>query len=382
MTLSVRIRKRLGRLPVGATGEARGSDAARDGFVLDVDFVAPPGVTILFGASGAGKSVTLKSIAGIVRPDEGRIMIDERVLFDSAGRINLAIRERGAGYVFQNLALFPHLTALGNVEFALSNLARRERRGRSLELLAQFGIDHTAARRPRDISGGEAQRVALARALAGQPRFLLLDEPLSALDETTKLGIISDLKQINRQFQLPIIYVTHSREEAVMLGERVILYDAGRVVAEGEPLKVFGSPVSKSVARLTGVENVFCCRVVSRNEEAGTLSLEIEDEGAGVCRIDVPLGNHVAGERVTLAVRAGDILLATEEPRSTSARNILYGRIASIEERSGQVRVHVRSGGVNWIAGVTRQAATDLQLSDGKHVWLAFKTFSCYLLDE
>lgn len=380
--LSVNIRKRLGETPGRATDEARLDVAARAAFALDVRFDAPPGVTILFGASGAGKSVTLQSIAGIVRPDEGRISIDGRALFDSEHGINLPVRERGAGYVFQNLALFPHLSAAGNIEFALSKLPRgSERRARALELLEQFRIGHIAARRPRDISGGEAQRVAFARALASQPRFLLLDEPLSALDEATKHGIISDLKTLNRELRLPIIYVTHSREEAVMLGERAILYERGRVVSIGAPLEVFGTPASVNVARLTGVENVFRCRVVSRNEAAGTLTLEIEGTGAEVCRIDAPLGNQRTGERVTLGVRAGDILLATQEPRSTSARNILRGRIASIEERSDRVHVHVTSG-VNWIAGVTRQAARELELSEGAQVWLAFKTFSCHLLDE
>ncbi|HEX8473576.1 MAG TPA: ATP-binding cassette domain-containing protein [Pyrinomonadaceae bacterium] len=371
----------MGKLPAGASNEASVSSVEPEEFVLDVRFDAPPGVTILFGASGAGKSVTLKSIAGLVRPDAGRIAVNDCVLFDSESSVNLPIRERGAGYVFQNLALFPHLSALGNVEFALSGLPRREGRGRALELLEQFGIRHAAMRRPREISGGEAQRVALARALASNPRFLLLDEPLSALDEATKFGIISDLKNINRRFQLPVIYVTHSREEAVMLGERAILYERGRVVAVGEPLKVFATPLNKSVARLSGVENVFRCRVVGNDETAGTLTLEIDEDGAaGACRIDAPFGNYAAGERVTLAVRSGDILLATEEPRSTSARNILRGRITAMEERSGHIRVHVTSG-ANWIVSVTRQAAAELQLSNEMEIWLAFKTFSCHLLD-
>lgn len=388
--LFVKIRKQLGRHSAeapraddaGATRRTNAPAREGEGFMLDVEFEAPPGVTVLFGASGSGKSVTLKTIAGILRPDEGRIAVGHHLLFDSEKRIDLPIRERRAGYVFQNLALFPHLTALGNVEFALAHLSRRERREHAREMLEQFRIGHTADRRPRDISGGEAQRVALARALASRPRLLLLDEPLSALDEQTKLDIISDLKSINRRLSLPVIYVTHSREEAVALGERAVLYEAGRILARGEPLQLFGPPRSASVARLTGVENLFRASVVSRNAEAGTLTLELlSQKGTGSCRVDAPLGDYARGSLLTLAIRSGDILLATEEPRSTSARNILRGQISSIEETGGQVRVRVTSG-VEWVVAVTRQAARELSLQVGKEVWLAFKTYSCHLLDD
>jgi molybdate transport system ATP-binding protein len=380
--LSVNIRKRPVDPSASTNDGARSRGDVRDGFMLDVAFEVAAGVTILFGASGAGKSMTLKSIAGILRPDDGRIALDERALFDSARGVDLPIRDRRVGYVFQNLALFPHLHALGNVEFALAHLPRRERRRRAHELLEAFGITHAAERRPRDISGGEAQRVALARALASQPQILLLDEPLSALDDVTKRQIIADLKTLNRRLRLPIIYVTHSREEAVALGERVIVYEQGRIVATGEPLDVFGSPVSAGVARLTGAENIFEGRVVSRQETAGTMSVEIAQdvEAGGACRLEVPLGSYKVGARVRVAVRSGDILLATREPRNTSARNILRGRIDAIEETATHVRVHVSSG-VEWVAGVTRQSVRELRLAPEMEVWLAFKTYSCHLLD-
>ncbi|HEY0079040.1 MAG TPA: ATP-binding cassette domain-containing protein [Pyrinomonadaceae bacterium] len=378
----MKIRKRFGNASKIESSATEAGAASRADFLLDVEFDAPPGVTILFGASGSGKSLTLKSIAGIIRPDEGRISVGERTLFDSARRINLPIRERKTGYVFQNLALFPHLSALGNVEFALPHLLRRERRERALDLLEAFGIRHTAERGTRDISGGEAQRLALARTLAGNPGLLLLDEPLSALDHATKLGIIDDLREINRRLRLPIIYVTHSRDEAVALGERAIVYEHGRIVARGEPLDVFASPVSAGVARLTGAENIFEARVVGRNEEGGTMTLEVggASEG-GVCRLEAPLGGASQGERVRVAIRSGDILLATVEPRSTSARNILRGQIESIEETGSHVRVRVRSG-VRWTASVTREATRELKLKPDMEVWLAFKTYSCHLLDS
>ena len=382
MSLSIKIRKVLGSSGGHRTSQNRELSGAPDtgAFSLDVEFDVPSGFTILFGASGSGKTTTLKAISGIVRPDAGRIAIDNEVLFDSAERVDLPIRARGVGFVFQDLALFPHLSALANVEFGMSGLSRAERRQRAQATMEALRISHTTERKPRQISGGEAQRVALARALASQPRILLLDEPLSAIDEATKRGIIADLKSINRELRLPIVYVTHSREEAVSLGERVIVYEQGRVVASGEPVSVFGTPVTASVARLTGVENIFNALVVSKSENAGTMTVEISD-ARGTCRVDVPFGNQAPGEHVTIAVPSGDILLATEEPRSTSLRNRLRGKIVTIDEELNRTVVRVEAG-VMWSASVTRQAVTELELSEGKQVWLAFKTHSCYLVDR
>ena len=382
MSLSIKIRKVLGSSGGHRTSQNRELSGAPDtgAFSLDVEFDVPSGFTILFGASGSGKTTTLKAISGIVRPDAGRIAIDNEVLFDSAERVDLPIRARGVGFVFQDLALFPHLSALANVEFGMSGLSRAERRQRAQATMEALRISHTTERKPRQISGGEAQRVALARALASQPRILLLDEPLSAIDEATKRGIIADLKSINRELRLPIVYVTHSREEAVSLGERVIVYEQGRVVASGEPVSVFGTPVTASVARLTGVENIFNALVVSKSENAGTITVEISD-ARGTCRVDVPFGNQAPGEHVTIAVPSGDILLATEEPRSTSLRNRLRGKIVTIDEELNRTVVRVEAG-VMWSASVTRQAVTELELSEGKQVWLAFKTHSCYLVDR
>jgi molybdate transport system ATP-binding protein len=353
-----------------------------EGFVLDVDLSVPPGVMILFGASGSGKTQTLLSVAGLTRPDDGLITIGGETLFDSSRDFSLPVSRRRVGYVFQSLALFPHMTAQANVEFAAQDLPRRERRERARALLERFGVEHAAARRPREISGGEAQRVALARALASEPRMLLLDEPLSALDEPVKLSIMSDLREMNRRLRLPILYVTHSRDEALALGERALVFERGRVVAEGEPHEVFGSPASLGVARLAGVENIFEGVVLSRSESAGTMLVELasDDEGGAPCRVEVPLGRARAGGRVTIAVRSGDVLLATEEPRGISARNVLRGRVSAVERRSGETLVRVESG-VSWAASVTRQSVEELGVEIGRPVWLAFKTYSCRLFD-
>jgi molybdate transport system ATP-binding protein len=348
-------------------------------FTLDVEFEASQGFTILFGASGSGKSTTLRAIAGILQPDAGRISVGEQIFFDSAKHINLPIRKRGVGYVFQNLALFPHLSVRENIEFGMKGLPKPEKQKRAVEMMEAFKILHTASRRPQDISGGEAQRVALARALSCAPNVLLLDEPLSAIDEATKAGIIEDLKLINRALRLPILYVTHSRDEAVTLGARVIVYEGGRVVACGEPLEVFGSPITRSVARLTGVENIFAGLIVARNEAGGTMRVGVTDEN-GDCQIDIPFAGQALNESLTIAVPANDILLATQAFQAVSARNILRGHIHSIEVRDRRTVVKVKSG-VMWSVNVTPQAVNELCLAQGQEVWLAFKTHSCYRLD-
>ena len=294
--------------------------------------------------------------------------------------MNLPVRKRGVGYVFQDLALFPHLTALGNIEFGINNLDHRDRRRRALGLMEALKITHTADRRPAEISGGEAQRVALARALAVRPKLLLLDEPLSAIDEATKLGIIADLKELNRELKLPILYVTHGRDEAVALGERILIMEGGRIVAAGEPLEVFGAPVSKSVARLTGVENIFEGRILNATPDSSTATIVISDQN-GSCQIDVPSLNRASGQSVTIAVRSGDILLATSELHNTSARNILPGTITLVEKTADRTLVKVTSG-VNWVVSVTREAALELGLAEGQSVWIAFKTYSCHILDQ
>ena len=378
MTLDARI---LMSFPAHAGGTARdNADADGAAFTLDVEFKAPPGVTILFGASGAGKSQTLRAVAGLAHPDGGRISVGDELFYDSARGVNLPVRRRRVGYLFQHLALFPHMTALENVEFGAAAANSRERRAKALALLERFSVAHAAGRRPRAVSGGEAQRVALARALAGEPRLLLLDEPLSALDAPVKLDIIAALKGLNSDLRLPILYVTHSRDEALSLGEYALIFEHGRIVAAGEPHEVFGSPRRASIARLTGVENIFAGKVLSRSEAAGTMLVELGDAGAETCRVEVPLGRAVVGGRVTIAVRSGDILLATEEPRGLSARNILRGRVEWVERRAEQTLVHVRSG-VVWAAGVTHQSVQEMSLSEGADVWLAVKTLSCSVLD-
>lgn len=204
--------------------------AARSSFLLDVSIEVPAGITILFGPSGAGKSTLLDCIAGLLHPNAGRIAVGEKTLFDSDARVNLPPQKRGIAYVFQSLALFPRMTVDDNVAYGLADLPSGERATRVRTILSAFHVEALRARRPDEISGGEKQRVALARSLVTQPQVLLLDEPLSALDSELKASIVADLRAWNAAQRIPILYVTHSRDEMEALAERVIRLEGGRVL--------------------------------------------------------------------------------------------------------------------------------------------------------
>jgi len=206
-----------------------------NGFALDVAFDVPPGVTVLFGPSGSGKSTTLAAIAGLARPSSGRISIGDDVWFDSAAKTHVAVHRRRVAFVFQSLALFPHMTALQNVVYGMDRaLDATAHATRAAALLERLRVPHLAGRKPRTFSGGEAQRVALARALATSPRVILLDEPFSALDRELRIELISDLRDSIRELDVPVLFVTHHRQEARALGDRLVVLQGGRVQRIGK----------------------------------------------------------------------------------------------------------------------------------------------------
>lgn len=204
-------------------------------FQLDCGFEVPAGFTVLFGASGVGKTSILDCIAGLKTPDSGVISLNSVALFDSGKHFNLSIPERRLAYVFQNLALFPHLKVRDNVTYGLRHESKDVQNEKCRSILSQFGIEHLLDRFPNDLSGGERQRVALARSLVTDPHALFLDEPLAALDRATRVRIVEDLRKWNAEHNVPILYVTHSVREALALGERVLLMEQGRIVSQGSP---------------------------------------------------------------------------------------------------------------------------------------------------
>lgn len=213
-------------------------------FVVRARFVARPGITVLFGASGCGKTTVLEAIAGIRRPRAGRLALGGTTWFDAAAGVHVPPHRRGASLVFQSLALFPHMTALGNVEFGVGDtMGSAARRALAEATLARMAVGHLAARKPATFSGGEAQRVALARAFAQDPRVLLLDEPLSALDLPLRARLAQDVRRFVDERGIPAIYVTHDVGEAMTLADHAVVMERGRVTGEGAPLDVLPHPV-------------------------------------------------------------------------------------------------------------------------------------------
>jgi molybdate transport system ATP-binding protein len=361
--LEVRVRKRFAN-PEGS-------------FILNVHLRALAGFTIIFGASGAGKTTLLDCIAGLTPPDEGRISVGGETLYDSEKKQNVAAWKRRIGYVHQDLALFPHLTAEENVAYGLRALSVTERQTRAREMLAAFRIDHLRERRPAQISGGERQRVALARALVTEPRALLLDEPLTALDRPTKSLLVGDLRQWNQHHRVPILFVTHNGEEVFALGDEVVVLDAGRIVAQGRPHEVMRVPRLETVANLSGLENTFDATVQALHEARGTMTCRLAKTSV---ELETPLVRAEVGSHLRVGIRAGDLLLATENPHGLSARNILPGTIRRVEQRDVIFSAFVDCGSAEFEVHLTLAARDDLQLRPGKNVWVVVKTHSCHLL--
>lgn len=363
--LTARIRKSFG-------GERRSQ------FTLDVDLAVASGFTILFGASGAGKTTLLDCVAGLQTPEEGNIGIGSTVLFNSQSRLNLPPSRRSVAYLLQSLALFPHMTVEQNVQYGLGSLSKNDRDARSGEVLESFRISPLLKRRASEISAGERQRVALARALVTRPRALLLDEPLTALDVVTKARILDDLRAWNRRHRIPILYVTHDREEVFALGESALVLDDGHIIAQGSPHEVMRRPQSETVAQLAGFENILDCSVTGSHPEYGTMTCRIADSNLD---LEVPLSRVSASLPLRVGIRAGDILLASSKPEGLSARNVLDGTITSLEQRDMKVIAMVRCGAV-FEVHLTLGARESLQLERGTQVWIVIKTYSCHVLQD
>ena len=355
----VRVRKRL----------------ARD-FELDLNIDFPPGFTILFGVSGAGKTTLLDCIAGLARPDEGRIAIAEKALFDSALGVNVPPQRRRVGYVFQDLALFPHMSVAANIEYGISALGAEERQRRRAAILESFGIPHLGSRRPGQVSGGERQRVALARALVTDPAILLLDEPLAALDAATKSRIVDDLRAWNQAHRIPVVYVTHGREEVFALGERVVVLENGRAIAQGTPHEVMTAPRQETIAQLAGFENIFDATVIASHEDRGTMTCRLARSSV---ELETPLVRAEVGSSLRVGIRAGDILLASLPPQGLSARNILPGKVMSLAQRDVTVIARIDCG-AEMEVHLTLAGRDSLHLESGRQVWLVVKTHSCHLM--
>lgn len=355
------------------------------GLFLDVSFTAGDEIVVLFGPSGAGKTTLLSLIAGLRSPDEGRVALGDCTLFDSDRGIELPLRRRGIGMIFQHHRLFPHLNVAHNIAFGLSRWRAADIGARVAELAERCGVSHLLDRWPSTLSGGERQRVGLARALAPRPRLLLCDEPFSALDLASRVTLGETLRTLRESEGVPVLFVTHSPAEAVTLGDRMLLIEGGRVVDGGPPLDVLaswrpgghGSPMDGPSLDL---RNVSRATVVGPTPDGLATIVRLADGPdlilAGRCR--------APGSPVLVMVRADDILLARGVPGSDvlSARNILPARVESLLPHGQEVEVVASTGGVRWVVSLIAPAVAALSLSRGENVSLVIKARSCHLLDD
>jgi len=333
---------------------------------------ATPGrVTVLFGPSGAGKTTVLRCLAGLDRPERGRILFHGEPWYDGEARVFLPPQQRRVGFLFQDYALFPHLTAEQNVQYGLAHLPAAERRERSRALFSLLRLEGLEGRGPRELSGGQQQRVALARALAIRPRLLLLDEPLSALDAPSREQLRGELRRQLRELGVPTVVVTHDRLEALALGDDLVAMEGGRVCQVGPVADVFNHPAELAVARMTGIETVLPGTVLRREEGLATVAVGPHQ----LLALEPPS----SGDAVFVCIRAEDVTLSPPESAPTSARNRLPCTVQSLSPEGALVRV-VLDAGFPLVARVTRYSCEEFGLAEGRPVTASIKAPSVRLV--
>jgi molybdate transport system ATP-binding protein len=326
---------------------------------LDVAF-RPDASVALFGPSGAGKSTALACLAGLVRPDAGRIALDGHVLFDSRRAIDVPAHRRGVALAFQDHRLFPHRDVRGNLTFA-PGADRGERMARVVDGLA---LEPLLGRLPRDLSGGERARVSLGRALLSPGRLLLLDEPTAGLDAAMRARALELVREAASRWEKTLVHVSHSPAEVAAVTDHVVAIDRGRVVVEGSPMDVLAAGSVLALWREEGFENTF----------EGVA--EGETVLAGQSRWHTGRSDIPGGARVVIGLRASDVILARERPEALSARNVLQGKVTRVTGSSDLALVRVEIGGVPILTEVTAASARTLKLEEGADIWAIVKALS------
>ncbi|WP_269933333.1 molybdenum ABC transporter ATP-binding protein [Aminobacter sp. HY435] len=352
MTLEIDIRHRLGALQLEASFASRGR------------------LTALFGPSGSGKTSVINIIAGLIRPDAGRIVAGDRVLVDIGAGKYLPAHKRRIGFVFQDARLFPHLSVRSNLVYGRWFTPRGERYANFDRVVEMLGIGHLLDRRPNLLSGGERQRVAIGRALLASPRLLLMDEPLASLDDARKSEIMPYLERLRDETKIPIVYVSHSIAEVARLATDIVVMANGKITAAG--------PTTDIMQRLellppeeVGEGGAVLDMTVTGHDAAYAMSVL----GAAAGEIRVPDTALAIGAKVRVRIRARDVMIATERPTGLSALNILPGRIAEIVEvNAAQVDIRLDCHGDKLVSRITRQSFEALHLALGREVFAVIKT--------
>jgi molybdate transport system ATP-binding protein len=307
-------------------------------FTLDIELRTSAGITALFGPSGAGKTLTLDSIAGFVRPDAGRVLLADRLVFDAQAGVHMSPQKRRCGYVVQNYALFPHMTLRENLAFAAERLPRIERHRRVGEMLERFRLTDVAGRRPHELSGGQKQRCSIARALIGAPAVLLLDEPARGLDAPLRFELYDVLRQVRAEFSTPILLVTHALDEAFELAGEMIVLDGGRIAQSGTPAAVCDQPASLEVARLLGIFNILPVEIRMLDPSRNASVLRYGD-------FDIPgayYPGHLIGDRVYACIAPSALRTFPRNGRPSQSQIPL--QLVRAVDQAGAVRLHFEGG--------------------------------------
>ena len=354
MTLSVDINHRLGD------------------FAVEAKFASAGRLTALFGPSGSGKSTLINLIAGLIRPDKGRIAVDGRMLVDTEARTFVPLHKRRIGMVFQDARLFPHMSVAGNVRYGRWFTPSSERYAKMDAVVDLLGIGHLLDRRPAKLSGGEKQRVAIGRALLASPKLLLMDEPLASLDEARKAEILPYIERLRDETKIPVVYVSHSVAEVARLASDVVVLSQGKVAAAG-PTEAIMQRLDLLPAEERGEGGAVLDTKVLRHDEA--FGMTVLSSPAGEIR--VPKLAMAAGAPVRIRIRARDVMIATERPAGLSALNILAGTITAVRPGIGPtVEIAIDCNGAIVLARITEQSKHTLRLAHGQQVFAVIKTVS------
>ncbi|MGA8654576.1 MAG: ABC transporter ATP-binding protein, partial [Chthoniobacterales bacterium] len=336
----------------------------------------PPIVTVLFGPSGSGKTTILRALAGLERSANCAIHFGRETWVDDKDGVFIPAQRRRIGFLFQDYALFSHLTVTGNIRYGLRGLSAHEQQFRTSELLERFQLQDLAARHPHQLSGGQKQRVALARTLAPQPRLLLLDEPLSALDSPTREALRGELRSLLSSLSIPVLLVTHDRVEALALGDQIAIVNEGRIVQHASIEEVFRRPLTPAIAKIVAVETVQRARVLQADEELVTVAV-------GEVRLTAAARDFPRGvTEAFVCIRAEDVLLLKNvESVSASARNRLPGVVKSLGREGPMWRIELDCG-FTITASLTRQACEELALQENDHILAMIKATNVHLISR
>jgi molybdate transport system ATP-binding protein len=353
-------------------------------FSLNLSLSLQKGMTVLFGPSGTGKTLTLHTIAGLVEPDSGTIRLNGVVYFDKKGGVNLPIHRRRVGYVFQEPSLFPHMNVFENIAYGISGLSSEERRRRVKHMIDKMRLSGLEKNFPHQISGGQKQRVALARALVTSPLLLLLDEPFASLDHPVREELRLDLLRIREEDHVPIVFVTHDVEEAFILADEVVVLNNGRVEQTGSKEDIFYRPQTQKVARFFGVKNIFHGKVMDIRPGEGEMTVWVEEKGF---QSSIPYREGaVVDEWVRFCIRPEEIMVLKEDRpiKKNLKANIFTGKIVRIVEKGAEHTLFFKQSrdDHDFEISMPNLAYRSLRIKEGQLVKVAFKWESIWLIPE